>query len=186
MTFVNERPRIERACQTAKLQQRRMARLEQSSQQLFHRHQKKSVAATLAHGLNGAVPLTAFKDNLFISFLVSRMFEGRAPCLFDYGTDDGATSSSGWWVAEMMKTPSKPLDALATTYFARSHGLHDAVTGGLKLYGEAILDLRDALLDANSVWGFETLAATTALCMLEVQSTLLLLPFNIKDNNDGS
>lgn len=70
----------------------------------------------------------------------------------------------------MVKTPNKPLDALATMYFGQSHGLVETFTDSLKFYGEALQELRVVLLDSDAILLFDTLAAMTALCMYEVRS----------------
>lgn len=68
----------------------------------------------------------------------------------------------------MTKAPNKSLDALATMGFAIFHCLRDEMTYSVKLYGEALHGLRNALVDRDAVWKFDTLAAVTALCMYEV------------------
>lgn len=164
LAFVDERPRIERACQVAKLQQRDMQIAQHSFQQLSHTGRLKG-SPPLSPELASAMPISAFKDNIFISFLVAKMFEGRAPCLFDYTSTQCAP---GWWITEMTKAPNKSLDALATMGFAIFHGLRDEMTYSVKLYGEALQGLRNALVNGDAVWKFDTLAAVTALCMYEV------------------
>ena len=111
-------------------------------------------------GLAKELSLSAFKDNIFISFLLTKLFDGS-----------NRFSSNGWWAVEAVrwKTSSLSLRALASMLFGRAHAQPSIIMRGLRHYSEALASLRDDLLNSDGR-KFSALAATSSLSMYEVCS----------------
>ena len=169
--FLDETSRVKRAAQA---QQSNVSLW--SHKQRYHAHKLRPNSSPQGLTFNaptGNLSLIAFKNSITISFLATKMFEGRSP----YGINGRASntlvvSTEGWWLYEMAKVPQKSLDALAFMYFGRVHHSKEIETVALKSYGESLSKLRTDLINPGSVFTFETLAAMTALCFYEVRLSL--------------
>jgi hypothetical protein len=115
-------------------------------------------------GLAKELSLSAFRDNIFISFLLARLFDGS-----------DRFSSNGWWVVEAVKskTSSLSLRALATMLWGRAHGHPSIIMRGIRHYSEALSSLRDDLFRSEGRT-FSALAATSSLSMYEVCGSYVL------------
>lgn len=121
--------------------------------------------------LADTLPLTAFKDDIFISYLYSKLFEaehqGESQC--------GLPKD---WILELAETPQKPRskswDALAAIVFGQAHKNNEVVTKALKLYGHALCEIRKTLSNHDHRRTDSTLASMTALYIYEVANRVLL------------
>lgn len=126
--------------------------------------------------------LTAFKDDVFFSFLFLKVFGG------DYGYSLDATWGSRCglpkdWIPELLKTPQegrhKSWDALATLFFGQAHNSSHVITNAHRLYGQALSELHSKLSDPNDWCSDSTLASITALYMYEVSHEVTALQKSI-------
>jgi len=134
----------------------------------IHRSQPQGGPAPF---LARTLPLTAFKDNIFMSYLVSKFFgEFRHPLNAAEETRCGLPIN---WIAELIETNEKPRckswDALATVLFGQAHKSYDLITTALILYVQALSELRNQLLRPEDRLNDSTLASMTALYMYEVR-----------------
>jgi Fungal Zn(2)-Cys(6) binuclear cluster domain len=170
-TFVDEEPRVKGVLAVAQAQQHEFSTLQRNDlatyntnriQHIYNRNPSNTVVAEM--------PLIAFKDDIFLSYLVSKLFEGRN--LFVVSNvglaKERLVLDEGIWVGQLLKTSHKSLDALAAMLFGQGHHLSDVTRESRKLYGEALSNVRADLLDSSAIERFNTLAAVTALCMYEV------------------
>lgn len=162
--FVDEKPRIEKSRAVVRDQERDYRCLQKRWEQA------KEPSVNL--------PLTAFKQDIFLSFLVRKLYEGKKL----YEIEDveasqktGRAPTQGWWVSELVKDePSTSLRALAAMVFARAHDFQPARLEALKLYGEALRRVGELIEDQKLAREFNTLTSITTLCMYEVSSVLRL------------
>jgi hypothetical protein len=121
-----------------------------------------------ASSLSAGLPQIAFSEEIFLSFLIEKLFDGR-----------NQIDRSGWWIATShaitsTKTPRLSLMALATMFYGRAHGLQDVVRKAKVLYGEALPSLRADIASSEEAWSFGTLASVTTLSMFEVSCPMPL------------
>jgi hypothetical protein len=121
--------------------------------------------------LKTTLSLTAFKDDLFMSYLFSKMF-GRE---YGYSLDSAGETRCGFpadWISELVRTPQKPgqksWDALAAIIFGQAHNDSFVITTAFTLYGQAPSELRIQLQDPDVRRTDSTLASITALYVYEV------------------
>jgi len=119
------------------------------------------------------LPLTAFKDDIFISHLVYRFFEGKHRHLMNAA----AKSPCGLpieWIAELVNTPQKPRlkswDALAAVVYGQANKNYDIITSAVRIYGQALSELRFQLSDPHNRYVDSTLASITALYTYQARS----------------
>lgn len=110
------------------------------------------------------LPLTAFKEDIFISYLYSKLFDLNA-----FGDRCGLPAD---WVPELANTPQKPRykswDALAAIVFGQAHQCNDVILTAKELYQQALSELSCVLSNASDRCTDSTLASMTALCKYDV------------------
>lgn len=185
LRFVDENPRIQRSIAVSHTQTHEFSTVARSSPLAFHssrmpRSQSLSPAPFLANPL----PLTAFQDDIFISYLLSKLFEGK----YRYPSNAAGKSRCGLptdWMPEMIKTPQnqrhKSWDALAAIVFGQAHNSYNVITNALRLYGQALSELRNQLSNPNHWRTDRTLASITALYMYEVSHRAIALQKGIDE-----
>lgn len=123
--------------------------------------------------LPSTLPLTAFKDEIFISYLFSKLFEG------DHGGKSHRCGLPNDWTLELVKTPQKPRhkswDALAAILFGRAHKSHDVITKAIVLNGQALSELCDKLSNPDNWHDNSMLASITALYIYEVSYIVTII-----------
>lgn len=142
--FVNENPRIQRSLAISKAQSLQFS--------------------TTRDKIRQSLPLTAFKNEILISYLLSKLFEG-------YGRERRC-GLPNIWASELVESTERPRhkswDALAAIVFGQAHKRQDVITNGLELYGQALSELRNKLSDPDDRETESVLASMTALYMYEV------------------
>lgn len=133
----------------------------------IRRSRRRLSPATL---LPNTLPLTAFKDDIFISYLYSKLFETEYRYPSNAVGDRCGLPAD--WILELANTFQKPRykswDALAAIVFGQAHQCNDVVTTALGLYGQALSELSRALSNANDRCTDSTLASMTALYKYDV------------------
>jgi hypothetical protein len=80
------------------------------------------------------LPLTPFKDDIFISYLYSKLFKREG--------DENRCGLPKGWVTELVETPQKPRykswDALAAIVFGQAHKSQGVIENAHVLYGHAL------------------------------------------------
>ena len=185
LRFVDEKPRIRRSIAVSCIQSHEFSTIARSSNLEFHssrinRPQSLSPATFLANTL----PLTTFKDDIFTSYLLSKLFEGKYRCPSG-ATEETQCGLPADWVPELVNTPQKPRhkswDALAAIVFGQAHNNDDVITNALSLYGQALSELRSQLSNPDNRHGDSTLASITALYMYEVSYRVIPLQKGIDE-----
>ena len=156
--FVDERIRMTKAEHIDNAQQQEFSGYLKKGQAIYRSNPTNIEHRRLTNISPKELPFGAFGDNIFISFLLSRLFDGS-----------NKFQSNGWWLVNALKskTASMSLHALATMFYGRSHGQADIIARGVKRYTEALPCLRNDILGPVAL-SFGTLASTTALGMYEV------------------
>ena len=163
LRFVDEKPRIRRSAAVSHQQSNEFSTVTRSSHLAFH---SSRIRQTQPFGptplLTNMLPLTAFKDDIFISHLVSKYFEGESPC--------GLPKE---WTTELIKTSQYPRpkswDALAAIVYGQAYKSHIVITYARGLYGQALLELCSQLSNPNNRYANSTMASITALYIYEVR-----------------
>jgi hypothetical protein len=174
LRFVDENPRIRRHAAVIQAQSHEFATIASNSHLSFHSSRIGSpqsfVPVTL---LPNALPLTAFKDDIFISFLVYKFFEAESPCPL-YITEQSPCGLPIEWTHELVKTPQRPRpkswDALAAIVFGQANKSYDVIKSALGLYWQALSELRVQLSDPRNRHSHSTLASITALYIYQVRA----------------
>ena len=145
LTIVDERGKAERAVARSRISQQDARKTRGAD--------RPAVAA-----IPTEMPIVAFRRNMFVSFLMDRLSDGR----HKYGNSD-------WWIlsAQDSQTPVMALDALTTRFFGQSHLQEDLVKEGTKLYVQTLKSLRNDLAGPEA-FSLATLAATSTLSMFEL------------------
>ena len=132
----------------------------------IRRSQRLSPAILLPNTL----PLTAFKDDIFISYLHSKLFE--AEYRYSSNAAEDRCGLPADWILELANTPQKPRykswDALAAIVFGQAHQCNDVVLTAQELYGQALYELNCVLSNPNDRCTDSTLASMTALYKYDV------------------
>ena len=156
LTIVDQRRKAERAVAKSRSQPHLL-------DEPPRRVQSQAVMPRVLHyvtpSISTEMPLTAFKRNVYISFLIQKMSDGR---FHKYKDGD-------WWVlaAQDSCTASIALDALTTKFFGRAHGQEELIVEGTWLYTKALQSLRTDLMGPQA-YSLGTLAATSTLSMYEL------------------
>lgn len=164
--WIDEKPRVEQAMGTLSAQEERHSALQKSSSSMmYHKSELKKVKRYIPpQSVPTEMSFLGFKDSMLVSFLTSKLSEGRAPV-----SGNGFTSEGTSWIEEIsIKSTSNALNALAAMIFGLVHFSLPMVEEGRRSYGKAISNLRLNLLNSSHIKSFETLASVTALCMYEV------------------
>lgn len=157
MTFIDEKPRLDRSLAISRSQQENLE-TRQKAGQLYHTHTKIQPLI-----IAGELPLIAFRDTMVITFLISKLFEGRL-------SYSGGREFENIWIQEVVRKsePSNTLYSLAFIVFGQAHGEEKVIEESRRLYGRGLRDLRAWLGDKGRMGSFETLCCVTACCMYEV------------------
>ncbi|KAH8589522.1 hypothetical protein B0O99DRAFT_636687 [Bisporella sp. PMI_857] len=171
LRFVDEEPRIRRSMAVSHAQSLELSTVTRRSQLVFHRGQiHRSQPPSPAPFSANTLPLTAFKDDIFMSYLVSKLFgETRYPWNAAEETRCGLPIA---WITELVKTPQmlryKSWDSLAAIIFGQAHKSANVITNARRLYGQALVEIRNQLSDPDDRRAESTLASITALSMYEI------------------
>jgi hypothetical protein len=110
------------------------------------------------------LPLTVFKNEIFMSFLFSKFFQGYH--------SERCCGLPNIWANELVESTEKPRhkswDALAAIVFGQAHKRQDVILNGLVLYGQALSELRNKLSSPDDRQTESIMASMTALYMYEV------------------
>jgi len=172
LRFVYEEPRIKRHIAVTQAQSHEFATRTSNYHLSFHSSRIRSplplVPVTL---LSPSLPLTAFKDDIFISFLVYKFFEAGRPSLL-YAAEQSSCGLPIEWTHELVRTPQKPRpkswDALAAFVFGQANRSSDVIKSALGLYCQALSELRVQLSHPRNQHSHSTLASVTALYIYQV------------------
>lgn len=166
--FIDERPRVEHEIALSRTQQKDLE-MGQKSNQLYHTHTKIQAPPPK---ISVELPLTAFRDTMIITFLMSKLFEGRLPRAHIQGRE----AEKAVWIQEAVRNsePSHTLYSLAFIVFGQAHHEEKVIEDSRKLYGRGLRDLRGWLGDKGRMGSFNTLCCVTACCMYEVRFLQLL------------
>jgi Fungal Zn(2)-Cys(6) binuclear cluster domain len=176
LRFVDENPRLDRAQAVVRAQERSHEKVQQTVRKLYHSGRLRQIVYDgVQPVLCTSMPVIAFKDDMLVSFLVSKVYQGRSHChKLLMGSQYGPPliipcGGRGSWILEMAKSPNKSIHALAAMFFGPAHDLHDMTTSALQTYGLALSEMRSRLLASDLPTDFTTSASMTALCMFEVR-----------------
>lgn len=188
LRFVDEMPRIRRSIAVSHAQSHEFSAITRNSQLAFHssRIRQSQPLDSSASFLAKQLPLTAFKDDIFMSYLVPKLFG-------EYGHPSNAAGEIRCglpidWICELVRTPEKPRykswDALAAVIFGQAHNSYEVIANALKLYGQALAELRNQLSNPYDRRTDSTLASITALYMYEV-SNIVVIVYNGTNSTDA-
>jgi len=166
-TFVDENSRIERSQRVSRVQQEELRSRHESLPVVYHSARIPGSKRLAASPVPTQLPLIAFSEHISTSFLISKIFAGRARYDATFSGICGQLPDT-WWVHEAAKQSPKSLQALASMFFGRYNALPEMCWKAIRLYGESIADLRAELAKEKSKQNFPMLASVTALCMYEV------------------
>lgn len=172
LRFVNEVPRIRRSIEVSHKQSHEYSTVAKHSRLAFHSGEiPRSQAPILAPFLKYPLSLTTFKDDIFISYLLSEFFE-RKDRYLSYDIGEIRCGLPTDWIPELAKTLQRPRykswDALAAIIFGQAHNSHEAIAIALRLYGQSLSELRNELSSPDNRCSDSTLASITALYLYEV------------------
>lgn len=176
LRFVDETPRIQRSVAISQTQSHEFSTITRNLRLNFH-SSRVPRSRLYSHGslLASTLPLTAYKDDIFISYLVSKWFEGEHRYPLNAGEHRCGLPIE--WIPELVKTSRKPRhkswDALAAIVFGQAHRSYDVTTDALRLYGQALSELRNQLSSPDDRRTDSTLASVTALGIYEVSHRIL-------------
>ena len=163
---MDEGPRVRRAMAVSHAQSHEVVSLGGSVDSLYqHRRADEPETFGSASLVANTLPLTAFVDDIIMSFLLSKMFE----------SEDRYSSKCGLpteWLPELVKAPQKPYykswQALAAIIYGKAHGSFNMINHAIQLYSQAVSDLRQKLPNLHRHSSDGALASVTALYMYEV------------------
>jgi hypothetical protein len=114
--------------------------------------------------------LSAFQDDIYISFLMRRLFQlpGQRQAL---GHWMGAVSGEG--IAD--SALSLCVRSIATSFYGRVHRQPAITARAAQLYGSALGRFSQLLQDPQKCWSFEALACASALELYEVSTLCFLI-----------
>jgi len=170
LKFIDENSRIEHTHTVIRMQEQEYG-LQKKSQQLYHSGHLPTLSAKPSSGIS----LVGFQEEMMISFLVSKLLQGRSHCnQLPLGSTKGPPlililpRVRVVWIGDTAKVSHKSLIALAAQWFGPAHGLPGMTMKSLQLYGQALSDVRSSLLKPESVLEFDIFASLTLFCMFEV------------------
>ena len=166
LRFVDENPRIRRSVAVSYAQSHKFSTMAVMSPLLYHSHQtRRPQHLDPNYLLTDALPLTAFKDEIFITYLCSKLYKREYRDSVKCGLPTN-------WISELIETPQKPRykswDALAAIIFGQAHNSPGVITNAHGIYGEALSELRHELSNRVDRSTDSMLASITALYMCEV------------------
>jgi hypothetical protein len=170
---VDEGPRIKRSIAVSLKKAQDVSTVTMAAPSVSHSSQiRQTQHIWHAPFFGSMLTLTAFKEEIFISYLLDKMFEKQCYQL-------GTTSEIRYglpadWIPELIATPqkqrSKSWDALAAIVFGQTHKNFDAIAHAYRLYGQALTELRSELSYPTG----STLMSMTALYKYEVSYKLAI------------
>jgi hypothetical protein len=168
LRFVDEIARVRRSIAVSEAQSHQFL-VTRDSQTVFQSSRVRRFPPLSSPLLPSTLPLTAFKDDIFTSYLYAKLFtqeEGDENCC---GLPKG-------WVLELVKTPHRPhyksWDALAAIVFGQAHKDHGVITDAILVYGQALSELREKLSNSDDWHTDSILASMTALSIYEVSHAI--------------
>lgn len=178
LKFVDEGPRIRRSMAVSHAQFHEFSAIKRNSYLAYHSSRTRCYQlSSPALLLPNTLPLTAFKDDIFISYLFFKLFgrDNRHSWNAEAEADCGIPTD---WIPELVQTSQRPRqkswEALAAIFFGQAHNNHGVMISALKLYGQALSELRNKLSNPDDCGTDSTLASMTALYMYEVSHDLFL------------
>jgi hypothetical protein len=173
LRFVHEEPRIRRHMAVTQAQSHEFATKTSNYHLSFN---SSRIRSPLLVGpvtvLPPSLPLTAFKDDMFISFLVHKFFEAGKPSPLSV-TKHSSCGLPIEWTHELVSTPQKPRpkswDALAAIVFGQANRSSDVIKSALGLYCQALSEVRVQLSHPRNQHSHSTLASVTALYIYQVR-----------------
>jgi hypothetical protein len=121
--------------------------------------------------------LNAFQDDIYIAFLIRRLFQLPAQ-----------RNALGHWMDAISRedavdsTLSLCVQSLATSFYGRVHRQPAILVRGAQLYGSALGRFSQLLDDPQQCRSFEALACASALELYEVSLLSLIIPRQIVEN----
>ena len=121
--------------------------------------------------------LNAFQDDIYIAFLIRRLFQLPAQ-----------RKALGHWMDAISRgdavdsTLSLCVRSLATSFYGRVHRQPGISARGAQLYGSALGGFSHLLEDPQQCRSFEALACASALELYEVSLLNLIIPRPIVEN----
>ena len=117
------------------------------------------------------LPLTAFREDIFMSYLSFKLFETSDRYLMLNGGDTQCGITQDWTPA-LVRTSTTGYQtswvALAALVFGKAHNHRDATASAHELYGQALSACRHGLVRSDDRSAEDGLASLTALYMYEV------------------
>ena len=108
------------------------------------------------------LPLTAFKETIFFSFLIKRLFaHSYRNAEVQEWVHEGCRQIGPW------SLPHTSVKCLAAAYFGRMHKQPAILAYGAQLYGEALRLLNQNLEDAEQAYSLQILTSTMILQVYE-------------------
>jgi hypothetical protein len=172
LRFVDERPRIQRSMEMAHAKSYESTPQTVSPLLLIHAGQSRRFHShiTPAYPAN-TLPLTAFRGDIFMSYLSFKVFESSDRYLIIDGGETRCGITSDWTSALVKKSKmayQKSWVALAALVFGQAHNHRDATASAHELYGQALSAFRHGLSRSDDRFAEDRLASLTALYMYEV------------------
>lgn len=172
LRFIHEEQRIRRHIATTQAQSHEFATRTSNHHLAFHSSRIRPPALVVpATLLSNTLPLTAFKDDIFISFLVFKFFEADTPRPL-YALEQSSCGLPREWTHELVQTSQKlrpkSWDALAAIVFGQANRSVDVIKSAVGLYWQALSELRIQLSDSHRRHSHSTLASVTALYIYQV------------------
>lgn len=175
LRFVDENPRIRRCIELPEAQYRDFSTALTRSPPFMvpsnpiSRSQPSNAVPLPATTL----PLTAFKEDIFLSYMLSKLFEVKCQdSLCMNAVVEVRCGIPADWIPKLIRTQGQPChkswDALAALLFGQVHKSSDVISNAHRLYGQALAELRDILSNPDNRRTDSTLASMTALYTYEV------------------
>ncbi|KFA51891.1 hypothetical protein S40293_04101 [Stachybotrys chartarum IBT 40293] len=177
LRFVDERPRIQRSVEKSHAHVYESTPKALSLPLAIHAGQTRRFhpRITPSHPAD-ALPLTAVKDNVFMSYLLFKLFEtsDRNPMIGGGETRCGVRPD---WTLALVKIGGilgqKSWAALAALVFGQAHSSRDATISARELYGQALSEFRHRLSRSDDQSAKDGLASLTALYMYEIAKSII-------------
>ncbi|KFA79343.1 hypothetical protein S40288_03536 [Stachybotrys chartarum IBT 40288] len=177
LRFVDERPRIQRSVEKSHAHVYESTPKALSLPLAIHAGQTRRFhpRITPSHPAD-ALPLTAVKDNVFMSYLLFKLFEtsDRNPMIGGGETRCGVRPD---WTVALVKIggilSQKSWAALAALVFGQAHSSRDATISARELYGQALSEFRHRLSRSDDQSAKDGLASLTALYMYEIAKSII-------------
>lgn len=117
--------------------------------------------------LNQDIPATlgleAFRQNIYVSYLLAKLFRGGIMCI-DWNWLRSHAEDSGSAAAQ------DSLRALSTAYFGRMHGQRKVMSASYVLYGNALRSLNKDLQHSDKAWDLSVMTSALSLEIYEVRT----------------